>query len=71
MTLPPTTKWVVEPTNKQVIQRRFELITSDTPIHESGKESSGPAEIRTRDLRFRRPPRYPDYATGPTNMLNN
>jgi hypothetical protein len=21
--------------------------------------------------RFRRPPRYPDYATGPTSMLNN
>jgi hypothetical protein len=33
------------------------------------QEESGPAELRSRDLRFRRPPRYPDYATGPS-MLN-
>ena len=41
---------------------------------------SGPVGIRTQDLRFsspliqlrfRRPPRYPDYATGPISMLNN
>jgi hypothetical protein len=44
------------------------------------KKSSGPAELRSRDLRFssplharrfRRPPRYPDYATGPISILNN
>src|SRR5687768_6810600 len=47
------------------------------------KNESGPGGLRSLDLRlsslfrahqerrFRRPPRYPDYATGPTNMLSN
>jgi hypothetical protein len=49
--------------------------------YKNGKSNGGPAELRSRDfraalpmqatLRFRRPPRYPDYATGPISMLNN
>jgi hypothetical protein len=34
-------------------------------------KKDGPEGLRSPDLRFRRPPRYPDYATGPTSMLNN
>ena len=29
---------------------------------------NGPDGLRSHDLRFRRPPRYPDYATGPSKV---
>ena len=85
--MPKTTlpeKWFQYASNQHT--SRFE-IPPVAPHADVGKlpadtavKGDGPGGLRSLDLRlssplqerrFRRPPRYPDYATGPISMLNN